>query len=95
MSNSLDEATSISVKNVATIDAVPEEGNAIVLYVRKLKIGFSISIEYRILDGESVETFCLLSKRQRTKKTAIRLAKDLAVITNSRSVYIIDESGDQ
>ena len=84
----------VCIRTVARLEDVPEEGTVIILYFTKMVNGVSLALDFRQADGANVTTKRLLEKSPRSEKNAIRLAKDLAAITNTRSVYIINRHDD-
>ncbi len=84
----------VSITTVAGINAVPEEGAAIVLYLTKIVNGVALALDFRQVDGATVTTKRILERSPRSEKNAIRLAEDLAKITNTRSVYVINRYDD-
>jgi len=78
------------VRTVAGLDAVPEKAAAIILYLTEMLNGVALVLDFRQFDGAKVKTKRLLERSPRSKKNAIRLAEDLATITNTQNVYIIN-----
>ena len=80
----------VQLKRVTALCDVPEEGTAILLNLTKIENGVAVALDIRRSDGTKVTTKRLLERGPRSEKSAIRLAKDLATITNTRSVYVIN-----
>lgn len=84
----------IQLERVATVDDIPEEGRAIILHLKEAANAVAVALDFRQADGAMMKTKRLLEKSPRSEKSAVRLARDLATITNTRSVYIIKCDGD-
>ncbi len=80
----------VQLKHVAALCDVPEEGTAILLNLTKIENGVALALDFRQAHGAKMRTKRLLERGPRSEKSAIRLAKDLATITNTRSVYVIN-----
>ena len=80
----------VRVRTVAELDAVPEKAAAIILYLTETLNGVALVLDLRQYDGAKVKTRRLLERNPRSKKNAIRLAEDLAAITCTQNVYIIN-----
>ena len=84
----------VQLERVASFDDIPEEGRAIILYLTKIENGVALALDFRQADGAKVKTKRLLEKSPRREKGALRLAKDLATITSTFSVYVINRGDD-
>ncbi len=80
----------IRTRTVTGFDAVPEEGRAVILYLTRLVNGVALALDLRQDIGAKLGTKRLLERGPRTEKNAIRLAEDLATITGTENVYIIN-----
>lgn len=80
----------VIVRTVVGVKAVPAEEAAMILYLTPLTNGVSLALDFREVIGSKVKTRRLLKRGPRSKKVAIQLAKDLAMITDTRHVYIIN-----
>ncbi len=80
----------IRTKTVTGFDAVPEEGRAVILYLTRLVNGVALALDLRQDNGGKLGTKRLLERGPRSEKNAIRLAENLATITGTENVYIIN-----
>ena len=80
----------IRTRTVTGFDAVPEEGRAVILYLTRLVNGVALALDLRQDNGAKLGTKRLLERGPRSEKNAIRLAEDLATITGTENVYIIN-----
>ena len=80
----------IRTRTVTGFDAVPKEGRAVILYLTRLVNGVALALDLRQDNGGKLGTKRLLERGPRSEKNAIRLAEDLATITGTENVYIIN-----
>ena len=80
----------IRTRTVTGFDAVPEEGRAVILYLTRLVNGVALALDLRQDNGGKLGTKRVLERGPRSEKNAIRLAEDLATITGTENVYIIN-----
>lgn len=79
----------IELKQISELDDVPGEASAVILNLTRMKNGVAFALDFRQIEGAQVSMQRLLEKSSSSEKNAIRLAKDLAVITCTERVYII------
>ncbi len=80
----------VQLERVASFADIPEEGRAIILYLTKIENGVALALDLRQDNGVMLGTKRLLERGPRSEKNAIRLAEDLATITGTENVYIIN-----
>ena len=84
----------VQFERVTSFDDIPEKGRAIILYLTKIANGIALALDFRQADGVVMKTRRLLERSPRSEKSAARLARDLATITNTRCVYVINRDDD-
>jgi len=85
----------VSVSTINRLSAAPKDRAAIILHLTKLSNGVSLALDFRHSNSGKLKTIRLLERSPRREKHAIRLAIDMADITRTQNVFIIERQNER